>query len=129
MRALLILMYCLMSLGQGTRLELQKSRPHFDDYPMRHVYRGKPARPIITKAYRSFRTRIRLGADSDVEFAGHYTVPRWGCGTDCNVFVIVDSISGTIYEGLQVEGLPAKWLESHGGEESSGWNFIRIAVC
>jgi hypothetical protein len=58
---------------------------------------------------------IRLGADSEVEFAGHYTIPRWGCGTDCNGFVI-DSVTGKIYDGFGVGGLPFEWLEQHGGE-------------
>lgn len=58
------------------------------------------------------RTMIRRGADSDVEFAGHYTVPRWGCGTDCNGFVIVDSVSGKIYDGFGVEEL-LKWEDAH----------------
>jgi len=61
---------------------------------------------------------IRMGADSDVEFAGHYTIPRWGCGTDCNGFVIVDSISGRVYDGFGVAGLPFDWLEKHGGYDA-----------
>jgi hypothetical protein len=66
---------------------------------------------------------IRMGADSDVEFAGHYTIPRWGCGTDCNGFVIVDSISGRIYDGFGVAGLPFTWLDKHRGEEMERMEF------
>jgi len=71
----------------------EKPRPRFGDYPVKHIYKGEAARPIITKGWRGFRTAIRRGTDSDVEFAGHYTLPRWGCGTSCGEFVIVDSIS------------------------------------
>jgi hypothetical protein len=46
---------------------------------------------------------IRHGAKSDVEFAGHYTVPRWGCGTECKGFVVADSISGK--PGVEGKGL------------------------
>lgn len=91
---------------------LPGTRPKFSDYPVGKVYRGKPAPPVITKQFRMMRTMIQRGADSDVEFAGHYTVPRWGCGADCNGFVIVDSVSGKIYDGLAVEEL-LKWEDAH----------------
>ena len=41
--------------------------------------------------------------------------PRWGCGAGCNGFVIVDSISGRIYQGIGLGELPDDWLEKHGG--------------
>jgi hypothetical protein len=66
---------------------------------------------------------IRNGAASDVEFAGHYTVPRWGCGTDCNVFVIVDSISGRVYDGFELAELPAAWAEKHEGHNVARMEF------
>jgi hypothetical protein len=57
---------------------------------------------------------IRKGARANVEFAGHYTVPRWGCGTGCNQFVIVDSVSGTVYDTpFSVVELPGRWEEAH----------------
>jgi hypothetical protein len=126
---------CLLLLGQRLPPEIEKHRPQFNDYPVRHVYRGQPARPIITKEFRSHRTMIRLGADSDVEFAGHYTIPRWGCGTGCNAFVVVDSISGKVYEGFGVAELPFKWLEQHGDEEVARMEFhpnsrlLKINAC
>src|SRR5882672_606541 len=58
----------------GLPSDAEKPRPRFDDYPAKNIYRGEPARPIITKEFRSVRTTIRKGADSDVEFAGHYTI-------------------------------------------------------
>jgi hypothetical protein len=91
-------------------------RPRFRDYRVKNIYHGEPAIPVITKEFRIVRTTIRRGAKSDVEFAGHFTVPRWGCGTDCNGFVIVDSISGKIYDGIGVHGLPFNWVEEHGDD-------------
>jgi len=93
-------------------------RPRFRDYRVRRIYRGKPARPVITGEFRMFRTRIREGAKSDVEFAGHYTIPRWGCGTECNAFLIVDSISGKVYDGFGVAGLPFDWVRERGGDDA-----------
>ncbi len=63
-----------------------------------------------------FRTRIRLGANAPVKFAGHYTVPSWGCGASCIGFVIVDSITGKTYDGFGVESLPDSWLDDHAGD-------------
>lgn len=93
-------------------------RPTFRDYRVKNIYHGKSVPPIITKEFRGFPTRIRRGARSDVEFAGHYTIPRWGCGTECNGFVVVDSISGKVYDGFGVAGLPFSWLEEYGGDDA-----------
>jgi len=93
-------------------------RPRFRDYRVKNIHHGKPVPPVITKEFRGFRTRIREGAKSDVEFAGHYTVPRWGCGTECIGFVVVDSISGKVYDGLGVASLPFPWLQEYGGDDA-----------
>jgi hypothetical protein len=98
-------------------------RPRFSDYAVKTVYHGRPARPIITKEFRTFRTMIRRGARSPVQFAGHYTVAGWGCGTDCNGFVVVDSKTGKVYEGLGVAGLPPSWLEDYGEEAMERMEF------
>ena len=136
MRPLIVLMCCLLSLGEGGLSSLGEGpRPRFSDYRVKHIYQGTPARPIITKEWRSFRTAIRRGADSDVQFAGHYTLPGWGCGTSCSVFVVVDSISGKVYDGLGVHGLPIEWVEGHEGGASELMEFqrnsrlLRINAC
>jgi hypothetical protein len=118
-------------------LELREGlpRPRFSDYPVKNIYRGRPARPIITKEFRTFRTMIRLGASTDVEFAGHYTIPRWGCGTECNGFVIVDSRNGKVYDGFGVAGLPFNWVQEHGDEAIERMEFhpnsrlLKINAC
>jgi hypothetical protein len=58
-----------------------------------------------------FRTMIRKGANSKVKFAGHYTVPLFGCGLGCASFYIADSISGKVYDGFSVADLPGTWIE------------------
>jgi hypothetical protein len=67
---------------------------------------------------------IRKGARANVEFAGHYTVPRWGCGTGCNQFVIVDSVSGTVYDTpFSVVELPGRWKKLITPGTTSEWSF------
>ena len=110
-----LLMFFLLSLGQiSLPPQAESLRPQFSDYKVKDIYRGSPASPIITKEWRSYRTRIRRGAAHDVEFAGHYTIPRWGCGTGCGAFVIVDSISGRIYDSMPAfSALPIRWFDNH----------------
>jgi len=89
--------------------------PQFEDYPATRTFKGKPAEPILgTPEQRRYRTRIRDGAmkGSDVwsgswrnpitnggpNFAGHYFVIRWGCGSQCVMMAIVDAETGNVYE-------------------------------
>jgi hypothetical protein len=44
-----------------------------------------------------FRTNIRKAAKRGPNFAGHYTVTSWGCGTGCIQAVIIDELDGTVY--------------------------------
>jgi hypothetical protein len=101
-------MLSLLGLSQS-----EKPRPEFSDYPVQKIYKGKPAPPVLSKDQRMYRTMIRRGAKSNVQFAGHYTVPAFGCGAGCSAFYIVDSISGKVYDGLDATDLPITWLEKH----------------
>jgi hypothetical protein len=95
----------------------ESPRPKFTDYPVKTIYRGNPAAPVITNEYRTFRTRIREGAKSDVEFAGHYTLPSWGCGTGCGAYVIVDSMSGKVYRGVGFNAIYSRG-DDHGEDDT-----------
>jgi len=44
-----------------------------------------------------FRTVIRDDFAEPANFAGHYRVAIWGCGTDCRDFAIADKQSGSVY--------------------------------
>src|SRR5579863_8322547 len=83
------------------------ARPSFDSYPAETIYTGTPAQPKLSKDQRMYRTVIRTGAKSPVQFAGHYTVPECGCGTGCSLYYIVDSVTGRVYEGdFAISDLP-----------------------
>jgi len=112
---------CLLSLlSLSVWAQVAAMRPAFSDFPVKSVFRGKPAIPkLATKGQRMFRTRILDGAKSPVEFAGHYTLPMWGCSTLCNEFVIVDSATGRVYDvPFALAELPIPWEEAHGGDDS-----------
>lgn len=107
----------LLIVGTSGWSEQPKARPDFKDYAVERTYTGAPAAPKLNRDQRAFRTMIREGAKSKVEFAGHYTVPRWGCGSGCSTFVIVDSITGAVYNSFNVADLPLAWMEKHGEQE------------
>ncbi|MBZ5531046.1 MAG: hypothetical protein LAO20_06415 [Acidobacteriia bacterium] len=103
----------LMIGAAGWAQQRTASRPDFKDYAVEPVYTGVPVAPKLRGDWRRFRTVIREGAKSPVEFAGHCTVPRWGCGAGCSTFVVVDSITGMVYDGFAVADLPLAWMEKH----------------
>src|ERR1700733_9657710 len=81
--------------------------PDFADYPGAAVYHGRNAAPILaTREDRQFRTMIRNGARGKPNFDGHYIVWTWGCGTDCEMGVIIDAITGKVVSLPVVAGTP-----------------------
>jgi len=74
--------------------------PDFTDYPVSAIFHGAPAAPkLSTPGQRMFRTMIRQGAAKGANFAGHYAIAEWGCGTACVQIAVVDIQSGAVYEG------------------------------
>jgi hypothetical protein len=73
----------------------------FQDYPAT-VVRQRPAHlKLDTPVARQYVTRIRQALreakQHGPDFAGHYTVAGWGCGTECAAFVIVDDTTGEVH--------------------------------
>jgi hypothetical protein len=88
--------------------------PTFEQYRVTELFSGTPVPPrLVTTEERRFRTVIRQGitkgwgvADGVTgddlnrpgpNFAGHYSIVRWGCGTDCHMIAIVDLQTGQIF--------------------------------
>ena len=77
----------------------KKALPAFDQFGVDEIFTGKPANPKITGSHRSYRTRIREGAAKGPNFAGHYTIAEWGCGSSCVSIAIIDAKDGGVYNG------------------------------
>src|ERR1700694_5182515 len=77
----------------------QHRNPQFRDYFVADTYRGVPARVNfrISPDARSYRTRLREGAAKGPNFAGHFTIVTWGCGSDCYDIAIVDARTGRVW--------------------------------
>jgi hypothetical protein len=71
----------------------------FRDYRVREIYRGKHAAVDFSSNPRAktWQTMLIDAANKGSNFAGHYTVAMWGCGTSCTSFAIIDAINGRVY--------------------------------
>jgi hypothetical protein len=90
--AYLLLLLSLAVFGQRAKV------PAFGQYPVK----VEPAR-VKTIDFKNspgagtFRTRLREALAGGVNFAGHYVVAGWGCGTGCISGAIIDTRNGRVY--------------------------------
>ncbi len=75
----------------------QTSVPKFADYPVDERFQGKTPPLVLSSEARMFRTRLRNAARGKPNFAGHYIVVTWGCGTECIEGAIIDARSGHVF--------------------------------
>lgn len=94
--------------------------PTFEDFPVTQVFHGKPARPILQGSDWYYRTRFREQAARGVDFAGHYKVVAWGCGSGCSVWSIVDEQTGRIYHPFPFGVLNVPFMGTVDGREYQG---------
>ena len=72
--------------------------PRFEDFPVKTIYKGKPLPVNLLSHPKALRYKERLveGAKAGPNFAGRYTVVRWGCGPECQQAVVVDARTGGV---------------------------------
>lgn len=75
----------------------QTKTPQFKDYPALGRYAGKNAAVVITAQDRMYRTRLKEAAREKPNFAGHYILTAWGCGTECLMGAVIDANTGKVY--------------------------------
>ena len=75
-----------------------RALPRFKDYPATK-FTGKPAAVKLTSPQaRKYRTGLRENARGGPNFAGHYTIAAFGCGTGCvSPLAIIDATTGDVY--------------------------------
>jgi hypothetical protein len=83
--------------------DIAPSLPSFQEYSVADIFKGKPALVDLASHpnARRFRTRLREGATMGPNFAGHFTIVTWGCGTMCEELAIIDSQSGKVHFPLK----------------------------
>ena len=71
-------------------------RPAFAEFPA-VVRPGPPAAIHLRTAQdRRYRTILGTAAAAGPNFAGHYTIASWGCGSACVQWAIIDAVSGRV---------------------------------
>ena len=78
--------------------DIPPDAPRFEEYPA-ILYNGPNAPPDLRSHRRSrmYRTRLKAWAHEKPNFAGHFILANWGCGTDCTELAIIDARTGKIY--------------------------------
>jgi len=78
--------------------DIPADAPSFDRYRV-PVYSGKHALPDLKShpLSRMFRTRLAEAAKEPVDFAGHFVLAGWGCGSSCACFAIIDVHTGRVF--------------------------------
>jgi hypothetical protein len=103
----------LVSAAQGRSLLGKPPEPDtwtFQHYPVAGGFKGTPAAPILATPFEhSYRTQIRVQARKGPNFAGHFTLAKWGCGSPCLGFVIIDATAGTVYDPNIIVGCANKY--------------------
>jgi len=74
--------------------------PKFEDFPSKKIFKGDlPAVDIYSSpSAREFRTALRYAAQSGPNFASHYTIATWGCGSSCQDGMVIDISTGKVYD-------------------------------
>ncbi|MBO0357525.1 hypothetical protein J0X19_06175 [Hymenobacter sp. BT186] len=75
-------------------------RYSFAEFPAKASFRSNAVAPDFTTNKQAKRhiTRIKESAQQPANFAGHYRLVTWGCGSNCQQSVLVDQRTGRIYD-------------------------------
>jgi hypothetical protein len=79
----------------------QPQEPKFDQFKVTSIYKGPTRLPDFQRRDRQFadfRTRLRDGLKAGPNFAGHYSVVQFGCGTGCSRVYLADNRTGKVFE-------------------------------
>ena len=91
----LVVLVSVMFAGSGGA---QKRIPQFRDYPVSEAYIGKTASLALARDDRMFKTRLAWAAKNQrPNFAGHYILTTWGCGTTCLMGAIINARTGKVH--------------------------------
>jgi hypothetical protein len=83
----------------GSCTDRTAAPPRFEDFPVSVGFRVKPAKVDLSShpKARNFRAKLQEGAKEGPNFAGHYTVVSWHCGTECQAVAVIDARTGRVY--------------------------------
>ena len=70
----------------------------FEQFPVVASFTGLPHSPdVSTGDAKRFSSEIRKEAEKGPNFAGHFTIAKWGCGSGCISWAIIDAATGKVW--------------------------------
>jgi hypothetical protein len=97
--------------------------PAFGDYRA-PVYKGRAAAlKLTTPQARGYRTRLREGARRAVNFAGHYKLHTWSCGTGCLQTAFIDAKTGEVFFPDELNGFILCFFDTQAHELEDSLHF------
>ncbi len=73
---------------------------NFGDFRTTEVFKGHPTSIELGSAFQKrFRTQIQAQSTLAANFAGHFRIAEWGCGTSCGSIAVIDMKTGKVYDG------------------------------
>jgi len=102
--------------------------PRFERFPAPVVSIAKPAAPNLAShpEARQFKTVLREGAKDGSNFAGHFTIIGWGCGTACLDFGIVDAKDGHVFFRSEIRAVSVMNVEAVPDEPAPDYDALRF---
>ena len=98
MKLLLLIFITLFAHSLTRTVSAQTPLPKFTDYPVSETFARKNARVVLTQNDRVYQTRLReVARDQRPNFAGHYILTIWGCGTSCVMGAVIDAKTGRVH--------------------------------
>ena len=82
----------------------QTKPPGFGKYRVAVEKRKNVKVDLSTRDARMYRTNLRNAAKKGVNFAGHFIVATWGCGTNCSESGVIDARTGRAYFPAELAG-------------------------
>ena len=80
----------------SAKFNMSQRVPQFAQFPS-PTYRGPFGRVDLSSPnIYQYRTRLRNGAQLPPNFAGHYQLVQWGCGTECSAGAVIDALNGQV---------------------------------
>jgi len=71
--------------------------PKFKDFPVRTIYKGPTAKPILKGEYFRDRRELFPTRDDKPDFAGQYIVVKMTCGSSCVTGAIMNARTGQVF--------------------------------
>jgi len=86
------------ALCSATLIAQDSTLPRFRDFAVRDTYQAKPVERIHAQPGWAEGFGQSLGASpSGPNFAGQFTLVRWGCGSSCIMYAVVSAKTGRVY--------------------------------